>query len=146
MERIDDRGVVAALEENIYMQYFAGFPSFTTKPPFDPSLLVEMRVRMGAKSFDEMSVSIIQKAKALIEGITAKNTPKKKKKAGKKSETPKTDLEGDRDDNPAIDSNIEETETGKTDGATDSEMAEKTHEEKADVPVNSDTENVIEIS
>ena len=146
MEQLDDRGVVAALEENIYMQYFAGFPSFTTKPPFDPSLLVEMRVRMGAKSFDEMSVSIIQKAKALIEGITAKNTPKKKKKAGKKSETPKTDLEGDRDDNPATDPNIEGTETGKTDGATDSEMAEETYEEKADVPVNSDTENVIEIS
>ena len=55
-------------------------------------------------------------------------------------------MEGDRDDNPVIDSNIEETETGKTDGVTDSEMAEKTHEEKADVPVNSDTENVIEIS
>ena len=43
MEQLDDRRVVAALEENIYMQYFAGFPSFTAKPPFDPSLLVEMR-------------------------------------------------------------------------------------------------------
>jgi hypothetical protein len=38
---------------------------------------------MGAKSFDEMSVAIIQKAQALIEGITAKNTPKKKKRRAK---------------------------------------------------------------
>ena len=145
MERLDDRGVVAALEENIYMQYFAGYPSFTTRPPFDPSLLVEMRVRMGAKSFDEMSVAIIQKAQVLIEGITAKGTSKKKKKADKKTEDPKSDLGGNMDD-VIINSNIEETETGKTDGAANSEMVKVINEEKTATPLKSDTENVIEIS
>jgi len=72
MEQLDDRRVVSALEENIYLQYFAGFPSFMAKPPFDPSLLVEMRVRMGAEPFDEMNVAIIQKAQGLIEGICCK--------------------------------------------------------------------------
>lgn len=146
MEQLDDRGVVAALEENIYMQYFAGFPSFTTKPPFDPSLLVEMRVRMGAKSFDEMSVAIIRMAQSLIEGITAKNTPKKKKKVGKKPEPPKNGSKGDKDVSATINSNIEETETGKTDGVANSEMAEEIHEEQSVTPLNSDTDNVIEIS
>ena len=60
MEDLDDRSVVAALEENIYMQYFAGYPSFTTKPPFDPSMLVDMRIRMGAESFDKMIVILIK--------------------------------------------------------------------------------------
>jgi hypothetical protein len=148
MEQLDDRRVVAALEENVYMQYFAGFPSFTAKPPFDASLLVEMRVRMGAKSFDEMNVAIIQKAQSLIEEITEKGTSKKKKGPGKKSETEKNDLDGNRDDNPSINSNIEENETGKTDSSANVEMVEEKQEDQADqavAPSGADTENVIEI-
>ena len=146
MEQLDDRRVVAALEENIYMQYFAGFPSFTAKPPFDPSLLVEMRVRMGAEPFDEMNVAIIQKAQGLIEGITAKGASKKKKGPGKKSETAKNDLDGNRDDNPSINSNIEGNETGKTDSSANVEMVEGKQQEQAVTPSDVDTENVIEIS
>jgi hypothetical protein len=51
---------------------------------------VEMRVRMGAKSFDEMSVTIIRMAQPLIEGITAKKTSKKKKRRKKKYKPRKT--------------------------------------------------------
>ena len=145
MEQLDDRGVVAALEENIYMQYFAGFPSFTTKPPFDPSLLVEMRSRMGAKSFDDMSVAIIRMAQSLIEGVTAKNSSKKKKKGAKKPEAPQDGLEGDGDDGTAINSNIEETQTGETAGSGSSEIVEGIYEEKTATASNLDTENVIEI-
>ncbi len=73
LENLDDRGVVQALEENIYMQYFAGYTSFNTKRPFDPSLLVEMRHRMGKEAFDEMSLLIIQKAVPILEQMKAEN-------------------------------------------------------------------------
>ncbi len=40
MLNIDDREVVAQIQENMYLQYFAGLSSFTTTEPFDPSLLL----------------------------------------------------------------------------------------------------------
>ena len=97
MEDLDDRSVVAALEENIYMQYFAGYPSFTTKPPFDPSMLVDMRIRMGAESFDKMIVILIKKAKPIIESIDAKNKSKSSKieNNNSKNDDNNTDVEGE---------------------------------------------------
>lgn len=59
---LSDREVVATIEENIYIQYFVGFSSFRPEPAFDPSLFVEMRKRMGAERFDQMSEQIIRTA------------------------------------------------------------------------------------
>lgn len=47
MLNIDDGEVVAQIQENIYLQYLVGLSSFTTKEPFDPSLLVTIRYRLG---------------------------------------------------------------------------------------------------
>jgi hypothetical protein len=101
---------------------------------------------MGAKSFDEMDVAIIQKAEALIEGITANGTSKKKKGPGKKSETEKNDLDRNSDDNPSVNSNIEGNETGKTDSSANVEMVGGKQQEQRVTPSDVDTENVIEIS
>jgi transposase, IS5 family len=65
--KLDDREVLATLQENIYLQYFVGFQSFQTKIAFDPSLLVTLRKRMGMSDFDEWSMEII----AQIEKIEA---------------------------------------------------------------------------
>ena len=46
---LDDRETVDQISENIYMQYFLGYPSFTSETPFDPSLFVEFRKRLGIK-------------------------------------------------------------------------------------------------
>ncbi|MGD9492780.1 MAG: transposase, partial [Bacteroidales bacterium] len=35
---LDDRETVAQISENIYMQYFLGYPGFSTEEPFDASL------------------------------------------------------------------------------------------------------------
>ncbi len=35
MLNIDDREVVAQIQENMYLQYFVGLSSFTTAVPFD---------------------------------------------------------------------------------------------------------------
>jgi len=73
--KLSDREVVQTLQENVYLQYFAGFSSFHPEPAFDPSLFVELRKRMGADKFDEMICRIIEKAKGLINN-EAKQKPK----------------------------------------------------------------------
>ncbi|NOQ25546.1 MAG: hypothetical protein GQ564_09325 [Bacteroidales bacterium] len=39
---LDDRGTIQMISENIYLQYFCGLKSFTTKPVFDSSLFVDI--------------------------------------------------------------------------------------------------------
>lgn len=63
--KLDDRAVLATLQENLYLQYFVGYSSFQTKIAFDPSLLVTLRKRMGMTAFDEWSLSVIAKIEAI---------------------------------------------------------------------------------
>ena len=63
--RLDDRGTVAMIQENIYLQYFCGLPGFTTEPVFDPSLFVDIRKRLGNAAFDKFNQHIIEKAESL---------------------------------------------------------------------------------
>ncbi len=51
MCNLDDRGTVAQISENMYMQYFLGYSSFSNEAPFDASLFVEFRNRMGMEPF-----------------------------------------------------------------------------------------------
>lgn len=59
-EKLDDRGVIEAIQENPYMQFFIGLKAFTTKRAFDPSLFVQIRKRVGVAIFDELTVDLIQ--------------------------------------------------------------------------------------
>ena len=47
---LSDRETVQQIQENMYMQYFIGYSSFSNEEPFDPSLFVEFRKRLGAES------------------------------------------------------------------------------------------------
>lgn len=60
IEKLDDRGVIAAIQENIYMQYFVGLKEFTPHPVFDPSLFVNIRKRVGHEVFDLLNVELIK--------------------------------------------------------------------------------------
>lgn len=60
--RLDDRGTIEMIQENIYIQYFCGFKSFTTKKAFDASLFVDIRKRLGGKEFDSFNKLVIEKA------------------------------------------------------------------------------------
>ncbi|MCK5133686.1 MAG: IS5 family transposase [Candidatus Sabulitectum sp.] len=60
IEKLDDRGVIAAIQENIYMQFFVGLKEFTPTPVFDPSLFVDIRKRVGADIFDSLNVELIK--------------------------------------------------------------------------------------
>lgn len=63
---LDDRGTVAMISENIYLQYFCGLKSFQTVKPFHPNIFVEIRKRMGVSEFDSWNTLIIEKVDSLL--------------------------------------------------------------------------------
>ncbi len=75
-ENLDDRGVIAAIQENIYMQFFVGLKEFNPNPIFDPSLFVEIRKRVGKDIFDSLNVK-------LIKSVSGKEDKKHNKKSKK---------------------------------------------------------------
>src|SRR5215212_9622930 len=62
MLNIDAREVVAQIQENMYLQYLVGLSSFTTKEPFDPSLLVTICYRLGQEVMEEFNQLVLQQA------------------------------------------------------------------------------------
>ncbi len=62
---LSDRDTVQEISENIYIQYFCGLKSFQTALPFDPSLFVDIRKRMGAEMFDSFNDLIISRTEQL---------------------------------------------------------------------------------
>ena len=57
---LSDRETVEQIQENMYMQYFIGYNSFSDEAPFDPSLFVEIRNRLGLDQINAMNERIIQ--------------------------------------------------------------------------------------
>ena len=55
---LDDRETVDQISENIYMQYFLGYSSFTSETPFDASLFVEFRKRLGMDALNAINEKI----------------------------------------------------------------------------------------
>ncbi|MCD6321923.1 MAG: IS5 family transposase [Clostridiales bacterium] len=64
MVNLSDRKLVEMISENPYMQYFIGLSAFIEEYPFDPSLLVRFRRRIGKKTINEINEMI---AKPTIE-------------------------------------------------------------------------------
>jgi hypothetical protein len=56
---LDDRETVDQISENIYMQYFLGYPSFTNEKPFDASLFVDFRKRLGLDKLNAINEKIV---------------------------------------------------------------------------------------
>lgn len=56
---MSDRETVMQIQENMYMQYFIGYCSFSTEAPFDPSLFVEFRKRLGFDQINAINEKIL---------------------------------------------------------------------------------------
>lgn len=56
---LDDRETVDQISENIYMQYFLGYSSFSCERPFDASLFVDLRKRLGMKALNAINEKIV---------------------------------------------------------------------------------------
>lgn len=59
---LTDRDTVQMISENLYMQYFCGLQSMQTKLPFDASLFVDIRKRLGSEEFDQFNEMVIQRS------------------------------------------------------------------------------------
>jgi hypothetical protein len=92
---LDDRETVDQISENIYMQYFLGYTSFSSEPPFDASLFVEFRKRLGMDNVNAINERI----------MALKNKPSMEENA---------DLakKGD-DEHPNLNNNVEEPQANK---------------------------------
>jgi len=64
---LSDRDTIDEIVENPYLQYFIGLTGFIEKKPFDPSLMVHFRKRLGKDIINEINEAIakagIQQAK-----------------------------------------------------------------------------------
>lgn len=56
---LDDRETVDQISENIYMQYFLGYPSFSDQAPFDSSLMTDFRKRLGMNQVNAINERIV---------------------------------------------------------------------------------------
>ena len=93
---LGDEETIAEISENIYMQYFLGYSSFDPEPPFDASLFVEIRKRLGMAEVNAMNEKIIE-LKTRMESIpknaeTTKSKPEEKDKGEGGSEENKNEM------------------------------------------------------
>jgi len=74
---LSDRETVAQIQENPYLQYFVGLPGYQMAAPFAPSLLVEIRKRMGESMFEAFHGVIIDAVETAKAKKAARSEPRK---------------------------------------------------------------------
>jgi len=87
--KLSDRETVDSISESLYLQYFCGLPSFQTQRPFDPSLFIDIRKRLGESEFNAFNSLVIAHADRLLS----------KQKVGNNKSDSDTD-NNDRNPNP----------------------------------------------
>jgi hypothetical protein len=90
---ISDRETILQIQENMYMQYFIGYSSFSNEAPFDASLFVDIRKRLTLEQINEINEKIL--------GIIGKAATDKEQSN-----------KDNKEDVPAGNSNTAESETG----------------------------------
>ncbi|MBK8626088.1 MAG: transposase [Saprospiraceae bacterium] len=60
MNDFSDRETVLQIQENVYMQYFIGYSSFSNQAPFDASLFVEFRNRLSLDDINKINEKIVK--------------------------------------------------------------------------------------
>ena len=96
---LSDEETVAQIQENPYLQYFAGLSGYQMQAPFAPSLLVEIRKRMGQEVFEHFHGAIIE----AVEGA------KKKSALRRQSEQPEAPDDDDHPPGSAVKDSQQET-------------------------------------
>lgn len=88
---LSDEETIEEIKENAYLQYFIGYEEFSHKPPFDPSLFVTLRERLGVEAFEALN-------QAFIAGV--QKSEASQKRASSSKDTDDTDPEGNEPDVP----------------------------------------------
>lgn len=90
---LDDRETVAQISENIYMQYFLGYTSFTNEEPFDDSLMTDFRKRLGMEQVNAINERIVN-LKASFESQQQKEQKPEKEDNSDHDSNPSTENKG----------------------------------------------------
>ena len=102
LKNLSDEETILEIQENIYLQYFIGYSSFTTEAPFDPSLFVEIRNRLGSSELGQINEQIV----SLYNQGSQTKTEKERQKAQNNEDSQNEDTNNDSDS--------EETRTNST--------------------------------
>jgi len=94
---LSDRETVAQIQENPYLQYFVGLPGYQMEAPFVPSLLVEVRKRMGQSVFEVFQSAIVD---AVEDAKTRQKKASREKSDQETNEPPSASGGGSPDKEP----------------------------------------------
>lgn len=75
LEALTDRDTIQHIVENMYMQYFLGYSSFTDEAPFTAPLFVSIRKRMSLALINQINEVVIQHCQSDREGSDAEYPP-----------------------------------------------------------------------
>ena len=83
---LSDDETILQIQENMYMQYFIGYSGFCNQAPFDSSLFVEIRKRLGSEQINEINEKIFQLSRKSEEKKSNKKPPEPPAEPENKSE------------------------------------------------------------
>lgn len=63
---LTDEETVEQIRENAYMQFFLGFAGYSSKAPFDPSMMVHFRKRFSEEDLSRVNELIAERGKAMV--------------------------------------------------------------------------------
>jgi len=63
---LSDEETVEQIRENAYMQFFLGFAGYSSKSPFDPSMMVHFRKRFSEEDLKRINELIAERGKAMV--------------------------------------------------------------------------------
>jgi len=63
---LTDEETVEQIRENAYMQFFLGFAGYSSKAPFDPSMMVHFRKRFSEETLKRINELIAERGKAMV--------------------------------------------------------------------------------
>jgi len=72
---LSDRETIQQIQENMYMQYFIGYSGFYDKIPFDPSLFVGIRKRLGIEQINTINETILKLTETIVKRASSKDEP-----------------------------------------------------------------------
>jgi len=68
---LSDEETVEQIRENAYLQYFLGFAGYSSKTPFDPSMMVHFRKRFSQEELNRINELIAERGKAMVKEAMA---------------------------------------------------------------------------